>query len=591
MRYTILAGALLSAVLIGGCTDREAPAPPVPTAKGFCKAGQGCWPGSSEWEQLRSSLTGRLEQPQSPLQPCRADAGGEACAGVMRDLKNPFAIQDLSGGTQSMGWLDAWEAQPSAYAVVAKNAQDIVAAVNFARAHRLRLVVKGTGHDYLGRSNAADSLLVWTHEMRKVTSTDSFVGEGCPASQAGVPAVTVEAGSRWLDAYQEVTGKHHRYVQGGGCTSVGAAGGFLQGGGFGSWSKQYGTAAANMLEARIVTADGRLLVANACQNQDLFWALRGGGGGTFGVVAQATLLTHPLPTHLGFIRGGITAKSDAAFAELIERFIALYREQLNNQHWGEQIHVDSDNALGLSMSFTGISARDAETAWQPLLAWVRERPQIYTVTADFIEAPPEKMWDHEFIGQHFPAALVRDRREGQTQDHFWWAGDGEQVGAYWYAYQSRWIPLALFDPSQAKSLAAALFQASRHWQVGLHFNKGLAGASADAVRRGRETSTNPAVYSAAALAIIAASDEGYPGVAGRQPNRAEGEEQRAQVTAAMRIIRDATPGAGAYVNEADYFEPDWQQSFWGENYPKLARIKRKYDPDGLFTCHHCVGSE
>jgi FAD/FMN-containing dehydrogenase len=589
MRYTILAGALLSTVLIGGCTDRKEPTATVAPAKGFCKPHQSCWPSAANWKQLQSGLAGRLEQPRSPLQSCKADAGGEACASAMRDLKNPFAIQDLIGGTQSMGWLDAWEARQSAYAVVARNAQDIVAAVKFAREHRLRLVIKGTGHDYLGRSNAADSLLVWTHEMRKVTSVDSFVAEGCPASQP-VPAVTVEAGARWLDAYREVTVKQRRYVQGGGCTSVGAAGGFLQGGGFGSWSKQYGTAASNMLEARIVTADGRSLVANACQNQDLFWALRGGGGGTFGVVTQATLRTHPLPTHLGFIRGSITAKSDAAFAELLEHFVALYRERLNNEHWGEQIHIDSDNALGLSMTFTGISAGEAEAAWQPLLDWVRARPQIYTVTADFLEAPPEKMWDDEFIGQHFPSAIVRDQREGQD-NQFWWAGDGGQVATYWYAYQSRWLPVALFDPPQAKALATALFQASRHWQVGLHFNKGLAGASADAVQRGRETSTNPAVYNAAALVIIAASGDGYPGVAGHEPDRAEAEDQRAQVTAAMQIIRTATPGAGAYMNEADYFEPDWQRSFWGENYPKLLQIKRKYDPESLFTCHHCVGSD
>ena len=52
-----------------------------------------------------------------------------------------------------------------------------------------------------------------------------------------------------------------------------------------------------------------------------------------------------------------------------------------------------------------------------------------------------------------------------------------------------------------------------------------------------------------------------------------------------------TPDAGSYVNETDYFEPDWQRSFRGENYPRLLAIKRTYDPDNLFTCHHCVGSE
>jgi len=57
------------------------------------------------------------------------------------------------------------------------------------------------------------------------------------------------------------------------------------------------------------------------------------------------------------------------------------------------------------------------------------------------------------------------------------------------------------------------------------------------------------------------------------------------------FLRDATPGAGSYVNETDYFEPDWKRAFWGENYEKLLAIKRKYDPHALFFCHHCVGSD
>jgi FAD/FMN-containing dehydrogenase len=59
----------------------------------------------------------------------------------------------------------------------------------------------------------------------------------------------------------------------------------------------------------------------------------------------------------------------------------------------------------------------------------------------------------------------------------------------------------------------------------------------------------------------------------------------------MAVLREATPDAGSYVNETDYFEPDWQRAFWGEHYPRLLEIKRRYDPTNLFTCHHCVGSE
>ena len=65
----------------------------------------------------------------------------------------------------------------------------------------------------------------------------------------------------------------------------------------------------------------------------------------------------------------------------------------------------------------------------------------------------------------------------------------------------------------------------------------------------------------------------------------------ARVQAAMKALRACAPGAGSYVNETDYFQEDWQHAFWGPNYPRLARIKRRYDPDGLFTVHHGVGSE
>ncbi|CCO32287.1 hypothetical protein BN14_06343 [Rhizoctonia solani AG-1 IB] len=58
---------------------------------------------------------------------------------------------------------------------------------------------------------------------------------------------------------------------------------------------------------------------------------------------------------------------------------------------------------------------------------------------------------------------------------------------------------------------------------------------------------------------------------------------------AMDPLRKLTPGGGAYQNEADVYEPDFTQSFWGSNYAKLLQAKNKYDPDGLLDCWHCVG--
>ena len=211
--------------------------------------------------------------------------------------------------------------------------------------------------------------------------------------------------------------------------------------------------------------------------------------------------------------------------------------------------------------------------------------------ADYLAVPGDRMWDAGFIKGKFGDVIQQDGQPGQKENRFWWTADGGQVAAYWYTYQSRWIPLDRFEGEESKKFAKVLFEASRHWPLELHFNKGQAGAATEAVQRGRETSINPAVYNAAALVIAAAAGPGHPGVPGSEPNVAEGEAARDSVTAAMKLIRAATPGAGSYVNETDYFEPDWQRAFWGDNYQKLLEIKRKYDPEGVFTCHHCVGSE
>ena len=268
------------------------------------------WPTTATWDTLKSQVSGRLIQVASPLQPCIDDPSGGQCASVLKDLQNPFFNEDQPGATQTTGWADAWDAAVSPYAVAAESAEDVAAAVRFARAHGVRLVVKGTGHDYLGRSNAPNSLLIWTHNMRDVTVQDDFRIAG--GSGPGQPAISVGAGTRWLEAYEAAT-QHGRYVQGGGCTSVGAAGGFIQGSGFGSFSKRFGTGAAGVLEYEVVTADGTIVIANDAQNQDLFWALRGGGGGTFGVVTRVTLLSHPIPQVGGLVGGSIKAHSDNAF--------------------------------------------------------------------------------------------------------------------------------------------------------------------------------------------------------------------------------------------------------------------------------------
>jgi FAD/FMN-containing dehydrogenase len=126
----------------------------------------------------------------------------------------------------------------------------------------------------------------------------------------------------------------------------------------------------------------------------------------------------------------------------------------------------------------------------------------------------------------------------------------------------------------------------------LHFNKGLAGAPAAEVAAARDTATNPVVLGAFALAIIAAG--GPPPLSGNPfhaPPPEVAQEHAVKVASAMAVLRRVVPDAGAYVSESNYFDQDWQHSFWGSNYPRLAAVKRRYDPEGLFFVHHGVGSE
>src|SRR5579859_1190403 len=195
------------------------------------------WPAEAEWSRLKEAVGGRL----APVALPRLDTPQ-----AQKLLASPFWIADQVGLTQTSGWLDAWRSAPSIYAVEAESAADVAAAVNFARTHRLRLAVKGRGHSYLGTSNAPDSLLIWTRRMDSVEVHDAFTPQG--SSAAPVPAVSCGGGAMWLHAYKAVTVEGGRYVQGGGCTTVGVAG-LVQGGGFGSFSKGFGTAGARDQDA------------------------------------------------------------------------------------------------------------------------------------------------------------------------------------------------------------------------------------------------------------------------------------------------------------------------------------------------------
>jgi FAD/FMN-containing dehydrogenase len=555
------------------------------------RPGAAGWPSASLWNILRAQVGGRLVKLEAPFAACAAAPESAACKAALVPLRNTFEMGDQAALTQTSGWVDAWTSRPSAYAVAAQNAADVAAAVKFANRHRLRLVIKGGGHSYQGTSDAPDSLLIWTRHMNDVQVHDSFVAQGCAAQAAPQPAVTLGAGAMWIDAYDAVTTRTGRYVQGGGCTSVGVAG-LVQSGGFGSFSKKYGTAAAGLLEAEVVTADGEIRIANACTNPDLFWALKGGGGGGFGVVTRLTLRTRELPETFGAVFFSLKASSDDAYRELLAELLAFYGRALFNPGWGEQIGFHPGNRISVSMVFQGMTEAQARQTWQPFLDWLGSREAL-AIDKPFtcIALPARHFWDAAFMKKYAPAFVVADPRPDAPPHHIVWKGDLEQAGWLIHGYRSAWLPAALLAQDQIANLADAIFRTTRIWSVGFHFNKGLAGAPAAEIEAARDTATNPAVLDAFALAIIAGgSGPAFPGMPGTAAPASAREDAR-KINRAMDELLTVAPNAGSYVSESDYFLKQWQSAFWGGNYARLAQVKQKYDPDGLFFTHHGAGSE
>lgn len=161
--------------------------------------------------------------------------------------------------------------------------EDVVAAVSYARENDLPLSVRGGGHHVGGFAVVDEGVMIDLSHMRGVVvDTDRRVAR-------------VNGGALWSDV-DRATQAHGLATPGGTVASVGV-GGFTLGGGVGRLSRAYGLAADNLISAQLVTADGRLVTASESENESLFWALRGGGGG-LGVVTSFELRLHAVPNPL-----------------------------------------------------------------------------------------------------------------------------------------------------------------------------------------------------------------------------------------------------------------------------------------------------
>ncbi|RYP09687.1 hypothetical protein DL764_001113 [Monosporascus ibericus] len=142
----------------------------------------------------------------------------------------------------------------------------------------------------MGKSTGAGALALWTHHIKDQSSLDYI-----SATYTG-KAMKIGAGVQASEA-QEAANAQGLVVVEGDCPTVGIAGGYTQGGGTSPLGSKFGLAADQVLEWEVVTGKGELLTATPRQNSDLYWALAGGGGGTYGVVLSVTVKLHPnMPT-------------------------------------------------------------------------------------------------------------------------------------------------------------------------------------------------------------------------------------------------------------------------------------------------------
>jgi hypothetical protein len=225
--------------------------------------------------------------------------------GDINSLRSAFQGQVFEPA--DLGYNEArqiWNASISKHpSVIARcsGVADVIAAVNFARENNLLTAIRGGGHNVGGRALCDDGLVIDLSRMRSV-----FVD---PSTRR----VRVQGGATLGDIDRET----HVFGLAVPCGIVSKTGigGLTLGGGVGWLIRKYGMSIDNLLSAQVVTAEGKVLTASASENDDLFWALRGGGG-NFGVVTSFEFQAHPVATVLG----GLLLYPRAAAVDVLRHF-------------------------------------------------------------------------------------------------------------------------------------------------------------------------------------------------------------------------------------------------------------------------------
>ncbi|KAF2849786.1 FAD-binding domain-containing protein, partial [Plenodomus tracheiphilus IPT5] len=247
------------------------------------------WPSETTWALLNDTLGGALLKPRPLASVCYY--GADYNAAKCEQLRNNWKGMNLHSCTPtSYPNSTCTQGGFPIYVVRATTVKHIQIAVNFARNNNIRLVIKNTGHDFNGKSIGGYALSVWTHNLKDMTYHAKYTS---PTGSYTGRAVAYSAGVQAYEGTVLMNKEKMTFIVAGGST-VGIAGGFLQGGGHsGCCTSYYGLAADQVLALTAVTADGRVVESHEGLNEDLFWAFRGGGGGTFGIITSVIVRAFP----------------------------------------------------------------------------------------------------------------------------------------------------------------------------------------------------------------------------------------------------------------------------------------------------------
>lgn len=434
------------------------------------------------------------------------------------------------------------------YAISVDGADAVAAGLRFAKEKNLRITVKNTGHDILGRSAGKGALELWTHHLKDIT----FLNYNSPGYKG--PAVKLGTGVQAFEAY-EAASSHGLRVVGGSCPTVGLAAGFVQGGGHGPLGSTYGLGADNTLEFEVVTAEGKHLTATPTQHSDLYWALSGGGAGNYAVVLATTVKAHADGPIAGATLSFLNT-DDAAFWAGISAWLK-YQVVLNAIPGFSSLWEMTKDIFRITyITLPNGGEADVSSALAP---WMDQVKALNLTVDNYVTGENPGFYEHF---QQF-----------QTDTYSTNSSQGSRlISAADLANNMTNLVTALRDIVYDETVVGAISGISNNFS---HASVGNKPGSNAVLPQWRD-----------ALFTINM-------VGAFEPSISSAELARIQslVNGWQLRLREITPGSGTYMNEAIYDYHYWKEDYYGSTYEELLAIKKTYDPQHVLWAHAAVGSD